>query len=57
VCNAVEVGRERLRNDRDPHVHKIAHSLSVFCYYSVTIGRTLYDISRPAMEEAPLYGC
>jgi hypothetical protein len=44
VCAAIDVGRERLRNDRDPHAHKVAYVVFEFCYYTVTSGRTLDDI-------------
>jgi hypothetical protein len=29
VCDAVDVGRERLGNDRDPHGHKVRYELIV----------------------------
>jgi hypothetical protein len=43
VRDAVDIGRERLRNDRDPHAHKVAHDVFEFRQDTVTPGRTVDD--------------
>jgi len=43
VCDAVDVGRERLRNDGDPHAHKVSHETFEFRQDTVTYGRTVDD--------------
>jgi hypothetical protein len=43
VCDAVDIGRERLRNDRDPHAIKFADVVLGFRHDTVTQGRTVDD--------------
>jgi hypothetical protein len=43
VCDAINVRREGLRNDRDPHVFKVAHEVFEISHGAVTYKRTIND--------------
>jgi hypothetical protein len=43
VRDAINVRRERLRNDRDPHVFKIARAVFEISHGAVTYKRTIDD--------------
>jgi hypothetical protein len=43
VCDAINVRREGLRNDRDPHVFKIARAVFEMSHGAVTCKRTMND--------------
>jgi hypothetical protein len=43
VCDAINVRREGLRNDRDPHVFKIAREVFEISHGAVTCKRTIHD--------------